>query len=315
MTERGKDVRFLIEEARAGERRPQRLQEVLNGPTLELLEQKGWGVSIATIGLENPETADKTGLVLNAAFKNHKNIPVTLWIVRPGESYWTDPLRDPTLEKTKAKIAQVESWANYYGIPVSGIGLDIEPTLEESQGMNQSLGKLAIVSWRRAQDLRRMERYYRLEKQGENPFQALTDLIDDLKTKGLSPEAYIAPEPLRKFVSLVYPQGADTYTMAYTCSMPDVVARLALRGLLKIPGFLRKDEHLAFGNVSTTGVDSGVDFGKGNVMPSFGTPEQLIRDIHTVGELGGDLSRFRVFALTGSKVLSATMEALETLPR
>lgn len=42
MTELGKDVRFFVEEVKASDRRPQRLQEALNGQTLELLEQKRW---------------------------------------------------------------------------------------------------------------------------------------------------------------------------------------------------------------------------------------------------------------------------------
>jgi len=313
MTELGKDVRFFVEEAKAGDRRPERLQEVLNGQTLELLEQKGWGVSIATLGLENSETADRTGLVLHNAFKGHKNVPFTLWIAGCEGDYWTDPLRDPTLGKTKAKIAQAESWADYYRIPVSGIGLDIEPSLGESREMNKGLRNLGIVALRRIHSLRRMEKLSRLGNSGENPFQALADLVNDLEVKNLKPEVYVAPtDILRKALGLIVPEKTNVFTMVYTCSMQKVVARAVLTGLVKIPGLLKPKEHIAFGNVSSTGKDSGVDFEGGNLLPGGGGPKELIRDIRIFRLAGGDLSQFRVFALTGPEIVQATMDALES---
>jgi hypothetical protein len=58
MTELGKDVRFFVEEVKAADRRPQRLQEVLNGQTLELLEQKRWeGGKYCKTWLEKPRNS------------------------------------------------------------------------------------------------------------------------------------------------------------------------------------------------------------------------------------------------------------------
>lgn len=314
MTE-GKDVGFFFEKPQEGDKRPQVLKEIIQGKTIELLEQKGWGVCVATLGLENPELARNMALAIKETFSGHPNVPLVMWVVLPEkDGYWTDPLYN--LKQTKERITQVERWVNDYQLPVTGMGLDIEPEKKQSvelYGKGVGIGNRLLLLRRRNLELKRAERLYQLEKMGENPSQELADLIGDLKFKNMHPEAYIAPAPIPKIVSLVYPQGAEVYAMTYTCGMSDFVSKLALKGWLKIPGGLKKDEHLAFGAIQGTGTSSGTDI-ESNIIPGYATTRELKRDIQTAKSLGGDLSSFRVFALIGPEIVQATMDALETKP-
>jgi hypothetical protein len=87
----------------------------------------------AGIALALPELSkERAGIVLEL---NHAGIPVTAWLALPGaEGYY---LNASNAQLGMARFKQFERWSASYNLQWASIGLDIEPSIQDFEGLRQ----------------------------------------------------------------------------------------------------------------------------------------------------------------------------------
>lgn len=279
-----------------GATRPELLKQILNPSTCKFLEERGWGISLATIELD-----EATAKVIQDLNRDHPGLPITMWIVLPDEKgYWTN---ETNIAQTRTRVSEVESWTSYFDLKVAGYGLDIEPSILHARRSLQ--GPFDFVR----EHIKRVQIHREMRRAGENPSQELAELIDDLRKTGVHTETYEFHRPLVTLLGLPNVTNADTrYSLIYTSGFPEWTKKaIVMRGLK--PG-----TQPAFGNFSSTGVSSG------RIVTKFesvaGKQDDLVRDINWIAQKGKKdrlnyLNDFKVFALTGIEVARWTDEVLK----
>jgi hypothetical protein len=161
-------------------------------------------VSLALVTL----SADRAQVVREL---NSAGIPVFAWIALPNsQGYYLNAANEPQVAE---RFAQFESWNAQYRLHWAGIGLDIEPNIQE---FHESIWKLAPLLARRSVDTARVTRARR----------AYAGLIAHMQARGYSVQTYqfpfIADErrmhstALERLVGLVDVRGDQEALMLYT---------------------------------------------------------------------------------------------------
>lgn len=301
-----RDIKFFVEKhpesLPINKTRPEVLRKLLNEEVCDFLETRKWGISLATIHLDEP-----TAKVIQEINKNHPRLPFVMWLVLPDEKgYWTNELN---IQNSKRLTKDLENWINQYNLNIAGFGFDIEPPIDFIREANkEGLLHLAITAMKRKFKL---ETKYRFQK--ESFRQELTDLISDVHHKGIPTEAYVHPWPTAKLFSIAPSTNADyDFVMVYSSLFKDPLGQA-------IPKYLvGKSQYPALGNFA----DRIEQHDGRKLTPKdeefVTTPDKLQRDILNLAKRGQEtgrnyLERFRVFALTGKPILEATDDALKKI--
>jgi hypothetical protein len=92
------------------------------------LRQLGSGVTLALVDL----SAGRAAVVRRL---NENGIPVTAWLALPQEQgYYVNAVNAP---ETAARFTAFEKWTGDYGLRWAGVGLDIEPSLQDFGAVKQ----------------------------------------------------------------------------------------------------------------------------------------------------------------------------------
>jgi hypothetical protein len=265
-----------------GGTRPEVLKNVLNPETCQFLADRNWGISIATIDLDEP-----TAQVIKEINTNFPHLPIVFWVVLPEkEGYYTGKT---TIARTIKRVSEIERWVNDNNLEINGLGFDSEPPLQLVKDASaKALARYYSSLW----ELRR-----------ENPEQQLNNLISDVHHKDIPTEGYIGMRPSGFILRTPNLKNVGTrFTMTYTSALPDKLRKLALHHGL-VPG-----TYPAVGEISSLTVGTGQNFGP----DKWYGEEGLAYDMRVIAEIDPRrLDRFRVFALTGLEVAQWTDEALK----
>ncbi len=99
---------------------------------------------------------------------NDAGIPVVAWLLLPEEQgYWFNLRNAP---QAVARYAEFKSWSKQHGLRWDGVGLDIEPDIQEFQHYFSSKLRLIPLMWRR---LFNHKQYH----QARNSYQGLVEHI------------------------------------------------------------------------------------------------------------------------------------------
>ncbi len=180
-------ARFFIEEHPenlGGEPRHQVLTRILKAETCQFLADRGWGVAIAMIQLDEP-----TARLIKDINQRFPNLPVSAWtVVDDKDGYWTTKFN---VSQTRDKVEEVKVWADRFDLDFEAIGLDLEPPIEVTRGF-MTKGLIGLIKpWRET------NRKYREQQQsGYNPEEEMRDVLDQLKKEGITTHSYEMPFPL-----------------------------------------------------------------------------------------------------------------------
>jgi hypothetical protein len=108
----------------------------------------------AGIALSLPDlSADRARIVRQL---NSAGIPVTAWLTLPGEQgYYLNAGNAP---EAAARFAVFQTWTSTYGLRWAGVGLDIEPSIQEFASIQSSKSRLAWTLIKRYFDMERIKR-------------------------------------------------------------------------------------------------------------------------------------------------------------
>lgn len=302
MTEsQARDVKFFVEKhlesLPANKTRPEALKELLNEKVCDLLETKHWGISLASIHLD-----EATAKVVQKINKDNPHLPIVMWITLPDEDgYW---LNETNIQITRRFTKDLENWVNQYKLNITGFGFDIEPPLDVMKNALKGPKNLALTI------IDQQKKIHHNPQIRENFSQQLNDIISDVKHHGIPTEAYVLPWGWANLLGIIQKSDADyTFSMIYTDIATEPFARL-------IPKLLRKGQYPAFGGVGLAFNDGsllGRDLIPGKV-PKLNTQKELQRDMNIVAKMNpSNLDRFRIFALTGEEVINWTEESLKNV--
>jgi hypothetical protein len=139
------------------------------------LRQLGAGITLALVDL----SAGRASVVRRL---NENGIPVTAWLALPQEQgYYVSAANAP---ETAARFAAFEKWTGDYGLRWAGVGLDIEPSLQDFGAVKQGhLLKLVGTLVRRCLDTGSVDR----------PRNAYAVLIQRIQADGYRVDTYQFP--------------------------------------------------------------------------------------------------------------------------
>lgn len=306
-----RDIKFFVEKhpEKLNQPRPEALKQLLNDDVCDFLETRKWGISLATIHLDEP-----TAKVIQEINKNYPRLPFVMWLVLPDEKgYWTNELN---IQDTKHLTKNVENWINQYSLEdaIAGFGFDIEPPIDFIRETNKDgILHLAITAMKRKLNLATKNHF-----QKENFRQELDSLISDVKHDGIPTEAYVHPWPTGKLFSIAYSTKADyDFVMVYSSLFKGSLGEAIPKYLI---GENKENEkrYPALGNFSDTKTNFDGRRLSINDEKFVSTPQELQRDILNIAKRSQKLKRdylkrFRVFALTGKPILEATDDALKKI--
>lgn len=296
-----RDVKFFVENHPGefgrpigAEGRVAGLRRILTPETCGLLEEKGWGISLATIG-KTKEDDEATGKLIQEINRRNPGLPVVLWVVLPDDQgYWTN---DFNVWETRRRVEDLDGLINYFDLNITGYGFDIEPNIKDVRMMSGGLVSKMMVALRVRSEIARQNR------SGYSGADDFAELIGEIRARGVLTEAYTVPAPLDGLLGLMRPKGVNAeFAMTYTSAAPKMAQRQLLRS------GMARNVFPAFGNISSTGVNAGRDLGGVEVLHG---ESELKRDLRDVAKIRwSKLNRFRVFALTGQEVVRWTDEGL-----
>lgn len=270
--------------------RPEKLEQLLTPEVCGLIESYGWGLSVAAI-----RDDDETARILQRINRDNPHLPIVMWVVLPDEQgYWTG---NSNLKETSDRVNQLERWINDNNLDIRGLGFDIEPPLQALKGiMTGPVGAAMTVMRERA-------KLNRIIKNGGNPGDEFAYLVSEVRRRGITAEAYVAPFPMDKVLRLFEPNGVDkSYAMVYSSSYGP-----ASRQLFRLS--MKQGQYPAIGIVSHDGVNPGRNLGP---VEKMNQRVEVARDLKTIQDLNSEkLSSFRVFALTGREVVDWTYDGLK----
>ena len=133
----------------------------------------------AGIALALPDlSADRARIVRQL---NSAGIPVTAWLALPGEQgYYLNASNAP---EAAARFAAFQTWTNTYGLRWAGVGLDIEPRIQDFGAAQNSKWRLALTLLKRYFDMERIRRAK----------QSYSSLIREIQAQGHPVETYQFP--------------------------------------------------------------------------------------------------------------------------
>ena len=114
-----------------GDQRYLALYRTLTPETRQFLEERGWGVAIATIDLDYP-----TALLIKSINHDFPHLPVSAWIVTSDQNgYWANRFNVP---KVAERVEEVKAWANRYDLNLDAFGFDMEIPIQNFRGIMTS---------------------------------------------------------------------------------------------------------------------------------------------------------------------------------
>lgn len=311
------DIKFFVEKPKESLTipRPEALKELLNDEVCDFLATRKWGISLATIDLDEP-----TAKVIQRINKNFPSLPFVMWLTLPDEKgYWTN---ESNVQETKNLAKNVENWINQYKIEnaIAGFGFDIEPNIDfVREADKEGISHLALTLMKRKFALKRSQK--------KNFREELTSLIKDVRDRGIPTEAYVNAGLTSFIYSVPRTTNADyNFVILYSSFYKDPLAK-AIPQYFKY--FLGKNEYPALGNFTD---EIEKHDGRRITLHDeeyMATPEKLQRDILSLVKGENSLERFidlsrgdqtkeknyldklRIFALTGPPILIATDKALK----
>jgi hypothetical protein len=152
------------------------VQQTLSQPAvLSDLQQLKAGVSLAL-----PELNEgRAQIVLKL---NRAGIPVTAWLALPGEQGYY--LNASNAQEARTRFKEFERWSAAYGLRWAGIGLDIEPNIQDFQALGKG-HKWRVVSM--------IIRRYFSAGRVKHARESYAELIHEMHSDGYTVETYQFP--------------------------------------------------------------------------------------------------------------------------
>ena len=283
--------------------RAKAIERILTPETCQFLEDRGWGISLAMINLDEP-----TGRLIKRINQKFPNLPISAWVVLPDkDGYWTNRFNVP---QTTRRVEEIKAWTNRFDLNLEAFGFDLEIPIENFRGIMTAKSPILglLKEWIK---VARSEQYKRQNKEGYSPEQEMSALLAQLKTERIKTHSYELPSPLDAASRGVL-QNTDfdtRVTMVYsTNGLPRFIER-------HIPTVaLQPDTYPGIGVYSSTGHVSGRSLGLFDKSPI--NPDVLAEDINTLAQKGrfkkeGFPDQIWVFALDGIKIPQWTEQALQ----
>jgi hypothetical protein len=177
----------------------------------------------AGISLSLPDLSAERAQVVRLL--NGANIPVTAWLTLPPEQGYY--LNASNAREADARFSEFERWSNAYGLLWAGVGLDIEPNIQEFAVLRNG------SKWRLVRTI--MGRYFDL-RQVQQAKQSYAGLIREIQAHGYSVETYQFPfitderrahsTLLERLAGIVDVRGDREALMLYTSFNPTLDSAL-----------------------------------------------------------------------------------------
>jgi hypothetical protein len=151
------------------------LERILSQPeVISDLRELNAGISLALPDL----SAERAQVVLRL---NRAGIPVTAWLgLPPAQGYY---LNANNAREAFARFSDFETWSTFYRLRWAGVGLDIEPNIQEFTALTGSKWRVARTIFGRYFELRRVQR-------AKDSYAAL---VREIRARGYAVETYQFP--------------------------------------------------------------------------------------------------------------------------
>jgi hypothetical protein len=151
---------------------------------------------------------------------NSAGIPVTAWLALPGEQgYYLNAGNAP---EAAARFAAFQTWTRTNGLQWTGVGLDIEPSIQDFASIQSSRSHLAWTLIKRYFDMQRIQRAR----------ESYASLIREIQAQGYQVETYQFPfladerkahsTLLERLAGIVDVRGNREVLMIYTSFHPQL---------------------------------------------------------------------------------------------